>query len=300
MNSFESIPKDCELIVHKKVGKLIEKIVNFYELNLSHERFKAVIFNQDEFQTGLEEKVKNYYDAYLYLLNNHKMPFTTSLIKKFYYLIYEKGMDENIALKLSSTYIFFCNLPRITKAIELYLYAFDLLEQESEYERWMISLMFLNYVLVKEHIPCIYLMYSDLKKYLEYGNDKEKIRKLLYNVIVNSKFQKKSYYRNLKKLDRNDIQTFILANEKKLKEDFYLEHIFLYGSFAKNSERLDSDIDFLVIFKEDISYKEKKAKKEAVIEFLTKAFQRFVDIQEIFTVLSKEIVLEASHTKKLL
>ena len=125
-------------------------------------------------------------------------------------------------------------------------------------------------------------------------------RKLLYNVIVNSKFQKKSYYRNLKKLDRNDIQTFILANEKKLKEDFYLEHIFLYGSFAKNSERLDSDIDFLVIFKEDISYKEKKAKKEAVIEFLTKAFQRFVDIQEIFTVLSKEIVLEASHTKKLL
>lgn len=300
MEELEKKTKYCELIVPKKVGKLIEKILCYYDLNISHERFKAVIFSNDEFQTSLEEKIKNYYDGYMYLLMNQKSPLTTSIIKKFYYIIFEKELEEPLALKISSKYIFLSNETKIFKAIELHHYVYSLLEEEREYERWMISLMFFNYSLVKEGIPCVYLMRRDLEKYLAYQNNQEKLKELLYNVVIFSKFQKKSYTNKLKNISLEDLDTFFLENREYIQEAYKVEHIFLYGSFAKGTARIDSDIDLFVIFKEDISSQEKMQYKEELEKYLTKEFCRYVDIQEIFECIPKELILEASKTKKLL
>lgn len=47
-----------------------------------------------------------------------------------------------------------------------------------------------------------------------------------------------------------------------IRETYQIEHVFVYGSFAKNTARIDSDIDLLILFKEDISYPEKSAVKK--------------------------------------
>lgn len=300
MEEIEKRAEHCELIVHKKVCKLIEKILRYYDMDFSHERFKAVIFSKDEFQTPLEEKIKNYYDAYMFLLMNHKSPFTTSFIRKFYYIIFEKELEESVALKISSKYILLSGKERIMKATELHLYVYSLSTELKEYERWLISLMFFNYILVKENIPCVYLIRKDLEKYEKYKNDEAMLKTLLYNVVLFSKFQKKSYTNKLKKLSLEDIEALFKEKQELIQEKYKIEHAFLYGSFAKNTARIDSDIDLLVIFKEDITYQEKMQYKEELVKYLTKEFSRYVDIQEIFECISKELILEATKTKKLL
>lgn len=300
MEEIEKRAQHCELVVHKKVSKLIEKVLRYWDMDISHERFKAVIFSRDEFQTPLEERVKNYYDAYMYLLMNYKSPFTTSFIRKFYYIIFEKDLEESIALKISSKYMLLSNEPKITKAIELHIYVYALLTDLKEYERWLISLMFFNWALVKQNIPCVYLIKTDLEKYAEYKNNENKLKTLLYNVVLFSKFQKKSYTNKLKKLSLEDIEVFFKEKKEYLQEKYKVENAFLYGSFAKNTERIDSDIDLFIIFKEDISYQEKIQYKEELVKYLTKEFCRYVDIQEIFECIPKEIILEATKIKKII
>lgn len=300
MEEIEKRARHCELVVHKTVCKLIEKILRYWNMDFSHERFKAIIFSMEEYQTPLEEKIKNYYDAYMYLLMNHKSPFTSAFIRKFYYIIFEKELEESIALKIASRYIFLSTETKIMKAIELHFYVYSLLSDLKEFERWLISLMFLNYALVKQGIPCVYLIRTDLEKYAKYRNDKEKLKTMLYNVILFSKFQKKSYTKQLRKITLEEIEEVFRKKRELLQERYKIEHIFLYGSFAKDTARLDSDLDLFVIFKEDISYQEKMQYKEGLVNYLTSEFCRYVDIQEIFECIPKEIILEATRTKKLL
>ena len=288
------------MIVLKKVGKLIEKILRFFELDFSHERFKAVIYAKDEFQTPFEEKMKHYFDAYYYLLSNAKSPFTASVFQRFYYLIFEHPAEENIASKITSEWIWLSGESRITKAIYLHCYVFSLLNDLNEMERWMVSFMMLNYFLVKENIPCLYLNYRDLAEYAENKGNEEKVKNLLYQIILQAQTQKKSYYKQLQKITLEDIA--LKNNEKQnfIRETYQIEHVFVYGSFAKNTARIDSDIDLLILFKEDISYPEKKRCKEELVRYLTKEFNRYVDIQEIFESLSKEMMIEATNVKKIL
>lgn len=182
----------------------------------------------------------------------------------------------------------------------MHLYVYSLLPELKEYERLMISFMFFNYILVKENIPCIYPIRTDLENYEKYKDDVSKLKTLLYNIVLFSKFQEKSYTRQLKRLTSEDIEVLFKEKQELIQEMYKVEGVFLYGSFARDTARIDSDIDLLVMFKEDISYQQKMQYKEELVKYLTKEFCRYVDIQEIFECIPKEIILEATKTKKLL
>ncbi|MDZ7665161.1 MAG: nucleotidyltransferase domain-containing protein [Desulfotignum sp.] len=51
-------------------------------------------------------------------------------------------------------------------------------------------------------------------------------------------------------LSRNEIINLIKAEKPFLKENFGVIHIGIFGSYAKNRQTIDSDIDFLVEFEE--------------------------------------------------
>ena len=46
--------------------------------------------------------------------------------------------------------------------------------------------------------------------------------------------------------------------EQKLLESYGIRHLFIFGSYAKNTERVDSDVDLLVIMNQDLTNKEKE------------------------------------------
>jgi predicted nucleotidyltransferase len=77
-------------------------------------------------------------------------------------------------------------------------------------------------------------------------------------------------------LTRQDILNFLQDNKDYLKKHFHLTKVGIFGSFARNEQKLDSDIDLLIerapdaknIFDSDWELK----------ELLKKQFNREVDI----------------------
>lgn len=74
----------------------------------------------------------------------------------------------------------------------------------------------------------------------------------------------------------NEILIFLRRNKQYIKEQFHCTEIGLFGSFARNEQTENSDIDILVVFDDDtpdLFLTEKQLK-----EYLSKHFKRDVDI----------------------
>lgn len=77
-------------------------------------------------------------------------------------------------------------------------------------------------------------------------------------------------------LSSQEIIHFIKENKSYLREYYHCEEIGLFGSFARNEQKDDSDIDLLVVFDPqtpDLYNNELKLK-----EYLKKQFNRKIDI----------------------
>ena len=52
-------------------------------------------------------------------------------------------------------------------------------------------------------------------------------------------------------MNKNQIFEIVKNNLPKIKEDFKVKNIWLFGSYSKNKQRENSDIDFLVEYEKD-------------------------------------------------
>ena len=77
-------------------------------------------------------------------------------------------------------------------------------------------------------------------------------------------------------LTKSEIISFLRANKAILHEQFRVNEIGLFGSFARDEANEKSDIDFLVVIDDDVvNYREIKS---ALKTFLVKHFGREVDL----------------------
>ena len=74
-------------------------------------------------------------------------------------------------------------------------------------------------------------------------------------------------------MNREEIIATLKSEKSVLSQKFGVEEIALFGSYARNEQNDDSDIDVLVKLKEP-----KLRKLVGVMEFLEKKFQRKIDI----------------------
>ena len=304
MNEFTKLTNGKELIVRKKLSSFIEKNLRYLEYDFRHDLFKKIIYGEEEFKTPLEEMIKNYYDAYFYLLSNHKNPFTKELLNRFFFIINGKIPNQTMVIKLVTHFFFYMNLPPLDASINFHLVAYKEMKCLEEKERFIISLMFLNYTLLKFDIPTIYFVRKDFSKYekakREYflGNKKE-IYNFFLEIISNFKFQNKDYYQNLKPLTFKDIYNIISFDKERLIKEFEIKHLFVYGSFSKGEERIDSDIDLLISFNLDLT----RVRKIEIIDHLTKyyfdKFNRYLDFMELGEYLNDELIKETTSIKKI-
>ena len=89
-----------------------------------------------------------------------------------------------------------------------------------------------------------------------------------------------SYYDNLKEIQTNEIVNFLLDKKEEILSKYKIESNYLYGSFVKNSQRIDSDIDIAGVFIDGLSYKEKVRLSKSFKEYITKQFNRYTDFME--------------------
>ena len=91
----------------------------------------------------------------------------------------------------------------------------------------------------------------------------------------------KSFYKKLVPLDKKDIYEKIISDKDLLINSYHVENIYLFGSYSKNTERIDSDIDILVTFSSELLVEEKKELMNKLKENYTDFFKRYVDVHEL-------------------
>jgi predicted nucleotidyltransferase len=292
----EKILKE-ELIVRKVVTSFIEKIFSFNNIEVDHDVLKEILYNKKPYKTKTEEKIKRYYDGYMYLLKNRKNPITNSLLDTFYYILKCREMDSNVKTKIKNKAYFLNNYTPIEYAINLHNIVQEQFKESDKLDYMIIPLMFFNYGLLKNDIPTIRLTINNVIIYDKIKDDKLKLFEFLKEIINNYDFIKEDYINELKELSYNEVYETFIKDKEKLEKEFKVKTLILHGSYAKKNMRIDSDIDILIKFNLDLSYQERKEKIEELKRYYTNKFKRFVDIQELNIYLTDEFIKETQTIK---
>ncbi len=79
MEEIYMLTQNKRIFVRKKISNFLEKALRHCGYDFDHDVFKKIIYSEDEYRTPGEEKIKNSYDAYIYLLSNDKNRISRSL-----------------------------------------------------------------------------------------------------------------------------------------------------------------------------------------------------------------------------
>lgn len=94
-----------ELIVRKRKAQFIEKALQFCGYDFRHDDYKHVVYAESGYKTQSEEKAKNLYDAYSFLLSNAQNPFSASMLKRFFYILTGKEADEALIIRMITRFL---------------------------------------------------------------------------------------------------------------------------------------------------------------------------------------------------
>ena len=75
---------------------------------------------------------------------------------------------------------------------------------------------------------------------------------------------------------QSEILSFLRNNRKLLADHYHVSKIALFGSFARNEQRDDSDVDLLIELENDTENVHET--KQSLREFLSSSFERSVDL----------------------
>ena len=262
-----------QLIVRKKVVSFIKNYAKFNNTAFEYEHLKAVLYNEKKFINEEELYLKMLYDSFCYLLNNYKN-INDEILNNFFNLLKEYNLDlqtiNNILTTINLSNFSFCllNIYKITKRNTfVFLCLFEL------------SLLLCN-------IPIIVLNMNKIAKFLVIldNNCIEQIEEFIIELIKDSKYQDKDYYKNLMPLDFNTLLSYLINNKNLLINKYKMKSLYIFGSYYLKTNRFDSDIDLYVIFSLDVPFIEKEKLVKEVKNVLFNHFRRFIDIEEIFEV----------------
>lgn len=296
--------ENYELIVRKKISAFLEKLLRFCGYDFRHDLYKQIIYSETSAQTPLEDTIKNLYDAYWFLLSNHKRPLSQEILKRFFYIVYGRETDESLLIRLSTKFFYLGDLAPIEKAIEYHLYVYTELYKNDDDNSLIIPLMFFNYVLVASGIPTLRFISPTLKQYLDcrkkyFDGDKKPIYQLFLDQLSEGKCQNKSFYKNLTPITTQDIYTKLINDKDILKNRYGIQSVYIFGSFAKDLQRIDSDIDLLIVFSPDFSYEKKMQIVDYLANHYFNVFNRYIDFTEISEYISDDIIKEITNYIKI-
>jgi predicted nucleotidyltransferase len=291
-----------EILVRKKITNFVEKIFKSYAYHFDHDRFKKVCYGEDCFRSLDEEKFKNYYDAYNYLLINNKNQLTNSLLNKFFFLIFGKQMDESLLLRIASNFFNYMDKPPLESAISFHLEVYQELDFQEE-EKTIISLMFFNYVLTKNNIPSIVIFPHEFDEYLRsrkqyLSGKKDALNTFFLNLMQNASTQDITYYQNLQPLNLKDLYQQLIDDQEMLHQEYHIKKLYIFGSFGNGIARIDSDIDLLIAFSLDLTRDELNNLINSFKNHYFFIFHRYLDIIEIGNYFNDDFLTTIRYAKR--
>ncbi|MCI5746031.1 MAG: nucleotidyltransferase domain-containing protein [Erysipelotrichaceae bacterium] len=257
----------------KNVVLFTKNLCKMIYLDVDYDECKNIMLGYKTVITNNEKKAKNIYDSLNYLLAQKENNIDESTIKKWYFILYEKSIDNILTIKIINT-IYNLNNETILENIE------NTIKEIKEFTNDnIICLQWLYYLLYKNGYTTlllnkneVFLLQNELNK--DNKISKETILKIiLTQQVINEP--------NNRKITKQEIINEILINKNIFKDYLRICHISLFGSFSKDEDTLESDIDLLVSFEDVSSYSQKKSKVSLLKDILEKSLGRQIDVLEI-------------------
>lgn len=287
--------QEIEYNVRKKNASFIEKLFQEAGYDIYHSRYKDIVYGDCCAETKIERKYKRFYDCYVYMLANQRNEITVSFIRKVYYLLFEKELEIDEAIRIQSKFYYPSKEVPLQKIIDFHFFLYQCFPTIQELDRKLLSFLFLNYLLYKYDFSPIVFLYQDLKEYQEIKNKYEMGKKTdaffyFSQLLKKQKEQAKPYYANLIPLDLNKIYDTIKSSKEDIQTLFQIQSVSIFGSFSQNKGRIDSDIDVWIIFEEEMTYENKLEKKKEFEKYLKNKLNRYIDSMEFNRFIQEDMV----------
>ena len=117
--------------------------------------------------------------------------------------------------------------------------------------------------------------------------------------MKNNTYQDKSYYKNLKELNLNNIVKKLKQDKKQLENKYKIKSMYIYGSFSKNAQRIDSDIDIALRLSFDLTKQEKKEILQELGKYFYKNFRRYIDVHELLDTIDENFIKNTENIMKI-
>ncbi len=285
--------------MRKKTSAFIEKVLRFLGYEFEHDGFKEVVYAEREPRNQFEEKCKQYYDAYMFLLNSRTNRLSVETVVEFFSYFGLKDIKP-LANEISGIFDIIYSEEPLERAIKFYLEISPCLSAAGKDEGEIVPLMLFNYSLVESGIPSVRFTKNDFDEYkkcksLPYAEQRNALYGFFKKSVFENELQDKSYYKNLIPLTAEDIVKAVRDKKKWLTEELYITHIGIYGSFASGKQRIDSDIDFVISMSMDIPYEERAENAKKMGDYFFSEFKRFTDICEEGAFCNSEIRKELKN-----
>ena len=268
-------------VYFKEIPSFITTISNHLGYQIQILQVKDMFSLNYEVYSKEEEKVKDYLDTYFFLLNNSCNAINERIINKSLFLLTNKRVNQEKVKTILTKFYSIKEEINISKIIKLSFETSNLVKNKKD--KYIYFLMLINYLLLHYNFKAIKYFSDDfstldevINKYKE--NEKELLETYITLKEAMSKNLDEDYYKNLRKVSLKDITSYLYENKEILQKKYQVESIAIFGSFVKDKERLDSDIDLIVRFEKFIPLLKRNRYKEEIQEMIFQKFNRFSDI----------------------
>lgn len=254
----------------KEIIKLIYSIIKFHDNFITQEYVKKLYYDTNNCIGKIEILIKKLCNSSNYIFNNIHQTFNIELIIQAYFLLSNELLDKEIATKIAEIYYKNIDVAPHSLAALLHLYITKNITKNNIEFAFLIS----NYVMLKKGrwflLPYEYC-HNDYKEAVE-NNDLSSLIRIFYDIELVKKEKKPCL------LSRDEVIQIIKNIKEELINNYYIDKLYLFGSFAKGNNTDKSDLDFVVIFNESLINKEKNDMIKVVKNYLNNEFNCDVDL----------------------
>lgn len=271
-----------KLMYRKTMLKQIYRLSELFDETLKYDTYKDVILYDLKSDYKYVNYLKGIFNFYLYLLEGKSKQFELSDLEVLYKLVFNKKLSKknlNGLLEIKS------NDNILLKKLLLSI------KEGTKIETFICSYVMIAYwdYLINQKI----FNYSPkfFRKLFEMINksfDYESIITLIEEEKRTMLPCDEKYYDNLKDLSKKDIVDYLLKAKDEIKLKYKIGSLYLFGSFSKNKQRIDSDIDLIGCFSEYLNYSDKQYYVNEFKKYIKEIFSRRCDFGEYYHGVFKE------------
>lgn len=275
------------IISTKSYYRFVEFVSKLNGNGLNHERFKLIALDLIEAQTKDEKSAKRVSDAYLYILTNIKQSFSSSIIANTYYLLTETLLAEPIIDKILNNYYIHSNEDTYLRVMYMQK---EILKHNVD-NKVILSFLISNFIMLKSGRNCLIPYPYSHQQYKANININDNQTWL---ELISGMEEKPSLHSDIQ-ITKEEIINRIQPSLSFMKEKYHISYLGLYGGIVKGITTVSSDIDFLVLFEENLLGFQRGQNINNLKEFIKDVIKYEVDIIDFTHALKKLDISEMNN-----